>query len=80
MPCACLVEVYPLRGLGLGGGKGDKGRERDAAIRAELFCELSVMGDSGYRNDIYNSVKIFITDICENDIDKDDVGEGDKYS
>ena len=38
------------------------------------------MGDSGYRNDIYNSVKIFITDICENDIDKDDVGEGDKYS
>ena len=38
------------------------------------------MGDSSYRNDIYNSVKIFITDLCKNGIDKDDVGEGDKYS
>lgn len=34
------------------------------------------MGDINNRSDIYNSVKIFITDICEDDINKVNISEG----
>ena len=57
-------------------GGGGQEKEENATIRAKLFYKFGVMGDINNRSDIYNSVKIFITDICEDDINKVNISEG----
>lgn len=51
-------------------------RRKYATIRAKLFYEFGVMGDSDDRSVIYNSVKIFITDMCEVRVNKTNISEG----
>ena len=55
---------------------GVRKRKENATIRTKLFYKLGVMGNIDYRINIYNSIEIFITDICEVNTDKINIDKG----